>query len=318
MNMAGDSAYWRQAQVAPDIKCLFCGYSLCGLGQNGACPECGEAVTATLSGNPLVFSEASWISSVRRGAGLVFAGLVAALVSLVASSILLGVTRRAAQPGLGSMIEEHLTWLPLLFGLYFLTLFSGIWLITARPAEGDETPRARVIRVLCRAGIGVYLLVWGLWLALMPSSGVPPPAAGLAAVSAVALWFGMIVLHIRLLGKRTFAPGLKWRSWLVAFVLAALWLIATTMIGAEGVLRFLHSSGLCPQPLSLSSSVMAKLESAGGCVVLVASVSAISLFRHFWKVLREVSQRAGQPTNQTWLHHGTHSSEVGEDGGLCD
>ena len=55
------------AAIEQDLTCGGCDYNLRGLPRDGACPECGRAVAATLSGVP----PTAWLRRVSWGAALI-------------------------------------------------------------------------------------------------------------------------------------------------------------------------------------------------------------------------------------------------------
>ncbi|MBI4719376.1 MAG: hypothetical protein HY763_16395 [Planctomycetes bacterium] len=56
--------------TARDVACVHCGYNLRGLATEGLCPECGRAISLSLRGDLLRFSDPAWLERLRLGAWL--------------------------------------------------------------------------------------------------------------------------------------------------------------------------------------------------------------------------------------------------------
>lgn len=72
-------------QIAEDLSCLNCGYNLRGLSPQGRCPECGDAISFSLStaNNPVADRE--WIGHTVVGVRMYSVTLVSVVVLIVGS-----------------------------------------------------------------------------------------------------------------------------------------------------------------------------------------------------------------------------------------
>ncbi len=75
-------------RVAGDVRCLRCGYNLRTLPASGACPECGAAVTSSLRGDRLCFSERAWVDSIARGLGVLVVTIAGTVAVTIVDAIL--------------------------------------------------------------------------------------------------------------------------------------------------------------------------------------------------------------------------------------
>src|SRR3954465_9179043 len=74
--------------VIADVPCRRCSYNLRGLNYAGRCPERGTAVGQSIYGNLLRFSDPQWVDKLARGVNLILWGIVAIIVSFIASMFL--------------------------------------------------------------------------------------------------------------------------------------------------------------------------------------------------------------------------------------
>jgi len=56
--------------------CIKCGYSLLGLRTDSRCPECGTPVDRSLRGDLLIYSDSTYVDSLRKGATLIMASIL--------------------------------------------------------------------------------------------------------------------------------------------------------------------------------------------------------------------------------------------------
>ena len=109
--------------IERDLTCGGCDYNLRGLPRDGACPECGRAVAATLSGAP----SAAWLRRVSCGAALIGGG------------ILLG------GAGIAATIEWHRPWVLYAFPLGAVIAAVGTWAF-ATPRRARERALGIAVR----------------------------------------------------------------------------------------------------------------------------------------------------------------------------
>jgi hypothetical protein len=74
------------AAIEQDLTCGGCDYNLRGLPRDGACPECGHAVTATLLGRSR--RQAAWLRRISLGAMLIGAGILVGGLGAAARGLL--------------------------------------------------------------------------------------------------------------------------------------------------------------------------------------------------------------------------------------
>lgn len=130
--------------IARDIACCRCGYNLRGLGLDGRCPECGEAVEVSGAGRLLAVSDPKWRWRLRLGAGLHASGLIGFL--LVLMNLFSG---RVTGPSL--MRCYVLMVVAVLLGA------TGAWLTTCAEPGGPYFDDARWLRRVIR---GLAVLSW--------------------------------------------------------------------------------------------------------------------------------------------------------------
>ncbi len=130
-----------QGAVAGDVNCVRCGYNVRGLLGSGRCPECGAAVSVSLRGALLRFSDPAWIGKLYLGVRLIFWGIIISIVSTVAGIFL------AWLRGVGA-IEWYL-----LAGLFsYGVVAMGAWMLTQPDPSGkgeDQYGKARKIARTC-------------------------------------------------------------------------------------------------------------------------------------------------------------------------
>jgi hypothetical protein len=161
--------------VGPGVRCVRCGYELRGLRADGVCPECGGEIRRTLMGDLLMFADAGYVRTLKIGATLALAGIIAALCTVFG--------------GVGLMMLEMTgsggqTWLfPTVLGVGGLGFAAftlvGWWLLsTPDPGRlGADTGvtsrkvvRAGVLMTLAgwTTSLGLRIVVsgvWGIWAA---------------------------------------------------------------------------------------------------------------------------------------------------------
>lgn len=81
-------AYATTKHVDGHVCCVSCAYNLCGLSEDGNCPECGTTVLRTLQKDALHFSCPRWLHLVLQGVSLAAFGLFGFII-LTASTLVL-------------------------------------------------------------------------------------------------------------------------------------------------------------------------------------------------------------------------------------
>jgi hypothetical protein len=70
-----------------DLTCVSCGYLLRGHGAGDRCPECGGTVRATIDAQRLDTWPTAWLNRLRRGLGLLVAGVAVGWVAILLFSL---------------------------------------------------------------------------------------------------------------------------------------------------------------------------------------------------------------------------------------
>ena len=185
----------------PNARCIRCGYTLMGLAESGACPECGTPVLRSISEDLIVHADPQWRKGLMLGLALLGLG---PLTSLIA-----GLTAVVA------MISSTLTagWLHHFGGLLWLLVLGGLlmaaiggFLATALEPRDADRPRARADdqRVIARWGLpaAVGLLAASGVVASLGGPGGRPSAAEVVGSMIQAAAVGLAGLALAALHRR--------------------------------------------------------------------------------------------------------------------
>lgn len=153
------------SKLAAPIPCVQCRYDLRGLNSDGTCPECGNPISHSLDDRLFRFADGSWVKSLRRGASLIFFGILAGFLQdfwVPANSFWRTVRHNV-----------NATWAT----LTAFAVLMGWWLITQRrPRRTPSLGEIDHFRIPVRAvvTIGFALFVWQLWTVAGQGFGPPP------------------------------------------------------------------------------------------------------------------------------------------------
>ena len=117
--------------ITADLPCRQCQYNLHGLTANGQCPECGTAVSQSLSTELLLFADARWLGRLRQGATCIALSPVLFLLGSFGGGYLSGL--------MSSVAPVAVCWV-VTAGVYFV----GTWLLTLK--EPDKGLKGRADR----------------------------------------------------------------------------------------------------------------------------------------------------------------------------
>ena len=200
--------------LVADVSCVKCEYNLRGLSADVRCPECGEAVTASLRRDRLLFADPSWVGRIVLGQTLILAA------TFIFWALLPFVPRNSR----GSIAEVMLALSGMAMGG---VIVAGVFLCTQRESARSNILHAWATRWAARARALLWLSSWSAGFVLRWSGGVEYPA--LVALRAAAA-SGLIVcffLYLAALARRIPNQRLVKYSNRVTFIVYAfllLWL----------------------------------------------------------------------------------------------
>jgi hypothetical protein len=229
-------AFDATGRVAVDTTCVRCGYNLRTLLSDGVCPECGEAVTASIQEFFLHFAPPVWVRDLARGLRLLLIGLGGLIILPVVVGAIVGLT---AFFNLTSTLAGP-SWLLHVSGLIqFLTQVVGqvvlivglVWLTRPeprRPQHSEGCTARRILRLCCWLlpipAVGNLVLVFSLPTFPSLTPGAPPPpglvgpwvasfallaaAVGIAALGIYTTATLAVLRHLATLLRRIPRPGL--------------------------------------------------------------------------------------------------------------
>ena len=197
--LPGDAPKRRKIQINEDVYCVYCGYNLRGLTHAHRCPECGVTVVATIGGNDLHKSPASWLHVVKNGLGL----LLAATAMAIGASLAAPAGQSAAVAF--DMISAVLTAL-------------GVVLITTPEPRTIMTEKAYNIRQALRMVALARLIARGVSLAFLVSVSVKVAAvANIIALLMTILLIWGLAFYLKRFAARLPDPALERSTHTVAW-----------------------------------------------------------------------------------------------------
>ena len=163
--------------IEHDLTCGGCDYNLRGLPRNGACPECGHDVAATLQG--FSRTRAAWLRRVSRGSLLIGIGILVGGVGLGAiaawAKLLRWIRVLFGSAGVAAMTELRGWFLLCSFASGAIIAAIGTW-IFATPARGRGNGWSdHLLRILLRLlGLGTCVLQLYITASLAEAYGLAP------------------------------------------------------------------------------------------------------------------------------------------------
>ena len=143
-----------ELHVCMDVPCGHCGYNLRTLSSAGACPECNEAVFASITNNELRFAPAKWLRVVALGAGILALAVVVLLVPVGAS--ILRLPERLASRELDESVVR-ITQEVIAVSVTALAITGGL-LLSTRDPRGQRRQQNQALRRTLRAALVVDAL----------------------------------------------------------------------------------------------------------------------------------------------------------------
>lgn len=254
------------------VPCAGCAYDLVGVHRDGACPECGLPVSATLGAAPLRHAPAESLRRVRDATGWLAAGLAVAAAASPVTWVPVLISEWSTHPR--ATVDMWVLGLGAAFAAASVPLAIGLWRLGTSMGTLDRTFRDRT-----RGSVRLVAVLAGA-------------APAVIAVSAAALLID---------GATRDASGRTWMGW--RDDLAGAMLVAGSLQGLLAVLAFgtgfQHAAaiasglGLGKTRARLSAmSVAAPLAILlGGCTLLglpiVAGIGAV-LARRLRRELGEI------------------------------
>lgn len=189
-----------------DGPCLRCGYELSGLDLSGRCPECGTPIARSLHGALLVYANPSYLRTLQIGAGVVFWGLLIAVID-VFFPCLISMASGFGFVGLPAKLLGFIASGALIIGWWMLS--------TPDPAFRRKDPGGKA-RLVLRIAVCAGAFFWLVELIALFSNTflVSPTLATLHSVFSVlkgVAWLVTIfagISYIILLARRARDPGL--------------------------------------------------------------------------------------------------------------
>jgi hypothetical protein len=199
------------SQIEVNSPCIHCGYNLRGLLSTGICPECGQAIAASLQGDLLRFAEPAWLKRVVFGVWLMLLSFIGLLfVVLVAMALpwawgwWVGTVAVVASP--------------------LLTIWATFCITAQEPRlslSEDPVLLRRLVRV-CAVVSATRQIIDNVGTISLPKTTLQViDIAG--AFAAVVMMFGLLV-YLRRFGRRI--PGKK----LAGSASTLLWVLPTSML----------------------------------------------------------------------------------------
>lgn len=126
------------------LACVTCGYDLRSLPSDGACPECGTAISRSLCGDRLAAADPAWLKTIALGQRLIAIAITIIVISII-TPIVLTLTFTLLvlnRPGLPSIVESVFTFVitanVAVVPLGLVTAAVGVYLLTTQELRESD------------------------------------------------------------------------------------------------------------------------------------------------------------------------------------
>ena len=265
-----------RGRLLDHVPCVHCRYDLhrTSVGASHSttvCPECGRPVADSLSPQRLVFVDARWLGTVRRGLDIIIGGLALGAVMFV----VLVVVEATVLGRITSPWPEVFVWVMAMPP--GLVIAFGIWRLTSPEPGGEETGLSASRRVARVAAISAT----GMALATAPEFVIVfhEDPAGADLVAMLFIGVGFLACIVFGFAALLYAASLAWRMpdrRLVRFVAVAIagWLgaLAGPIIGAANLAGLAALDGVAGRSDSVVVSTLGILLGAAMALGFVCYV----------------------------------------------
>ncbi|MCP4593203.1 MAG: hypothetical protein GY842_20900 [bacterium] len=144
-----------------NVSCHSCGYNLRGLTLEKLCPECGSAISRSVLGDQLCYSDPDWIDKLRRGAVLLRWSIVIRLLLWIGGTAL---GFLAAGMGTPASTLQQVGLIPMGLAASVLGVIAAFLITTQEPRVSyteDSLNLRWVVRYCTLAGFFGGVVGWG-------------------------------------------------------------------------------------------------------------------------------------------------------------
>jgi hypothetical protein len=240
--------------VDHDVPCRKCSYNLRGLSTDGRCPECGQPVGLSITGDLLRYSDPDWVAKLRKGINLILTGIVVMIVGVLLV-VALGIVARVRGDVEGQIIGM----------LANLLIVIGSWLLTEPDPSGlgereYGTPR-KIIRITLLIGLANGALNFGAARLTIPNElGLILALINIGgAIASVVGTFAQL-LYLKKLARRIPSEALEERAVSIMWGFG----ISYGVVAVFGAM-VAFAAGLHLEPFMV----------AGGCIVSLAFLAML-------------------------------------------
>ncbi len=179
--------------IEADVSCAACGENLRGLTSGGTCPGCGAPVDETLADDRIVTGEPGWVRRLSTGAALMHYSYTVFLVCFILTFILFAMRFSA-----DLLIKTGKIW-----GLGTVAVFLlGVWVLTAADPRDLSNRRDRWLRIGCRHGSLVVVILQIVYRLAPPLPSEVALAGPLVNMLMLTVWLSFVLIYLLRLSDR--------------------------------------------------------------------------------------------------------------------